>query len=131
VRISEQDRPHPLTHPSQPNYIALTAGDLHGVKDDANVDLDVRHLGDLLEARGLRWKVYADGYPGSCQADARIGPYARKHVPFISFRNVREDPARCANIVNASRMCEDIAAGTLPDYSLFIPDMNHDGSRPR
>jgi len=116
-----------ITHPSQPNYIAMTAGDLHGVKDDRNVDLDVRHLGDLLEAKGLSWKVYADSYPGNCRLDARIGSYARKHVPFISFKNVQENPARCANIVNASRMYDDIAAGALPDYSLFIPDMNNDG----
>jgi phospholipase C len=116
-----------ITHPSQPNYIAMTAGDLHGVKDDRNVDLDVRHLGDLLDARGLSWKVYADGYPGGCRLDARIGPYARKHVPFISFRNVQADPARCAKIVDSPRLYDDLAAGALPDYSLFVPDMNHDG----
>jgi phospholipase C len=116
-----------ITHPSQPNYIAMTAGDLHGVKDNENVDLDVRHLGDLLEAKGLSWKVYAEGYPGNCRLDARIGSYARKHVPFISFESVQEDPARCAKIVDASRLYDDLAAGALPDYSLFIPDMNNDG----
>src|SRR5262245_61047770 len=67
-----------IAHPSQPNYIAMTAGDLHGVEDDGNVDLEVRHLGDLLEAKGLRWKVYAEGYPGHCRLDARIGPYVCK-----------------------------------------------------
>src|SRR4051812_8576365 len=38
-------------HPSQANYIALTSGSLQGVKGDGNVDLDVRHIGDLLEAK--------------------------------------------------------------------------------
>ena len=116
-----------ITHPSQPNYIAMVAGDVHGVKNDQNVDLDVRHLGDLLEARGLRWKVYAEGYPGGCRLDARIGRYARKHVPFISFKNVQSDPARCAKIVDAWEFFDDIAAGTLPEYALFIPDLNDDG----
>jgi hypothetical protein len=116
-----------ITHPSQPNYIAMVAGDVHGVEDDGNVDLDVRHLGDLLEARGLRWKVYAEGYPGKCRLDGRIGPYVRKHVPFLSFKNVQSDPARCAKIVNASELYDDIAAGTLPEYALYIPDRNNDG----
>src|SRR5262245_46417535 len=116
-----------IAHPSQPNYIAMASGDTHGVADDANVDLDVRHLGNLFEARGLRWKVYAEGYPGGCRLDASIGPYVRRHVPFISFKNVQDDPARCAKIVNASEFFDDLAAGALPEYSLFIPDRNSDG----
>ena len=100
-----------ITHPSQPNYIAMVAGDTHGVENDSNVDLDVRHLGDLLEARGLRWKVYAEGYPGSCRLDPRIGAYVRRHVPFISFKNVQNDPARCANIVCEAQFFDDVAAG--------------------
>ena len=116
-----------ITHPSQPNYIAMVAGDVHGVRGDGNVDLDVRHLGDLLEAKGLRWKVYAEGYPGRCERDARIGPYARKHVPFISFVNVQRDPARCAKIAKASELWDDVASGALPEFALYIPDMNNDG----
>src|SRR5262245_17702571 len=50
--------------PSQPNYIALTAGSTHGVTSNASVTLDVSHVGDLLETRGRTWKVYAEGYPG-------------------------------------------------------------------
>ena len=47
------------THPSQPNYIALTAGRQHGVKTNANHNLDVSHLGDLIEAKGMAGKTYA------------------------------------------------------------------------
>jgi hypothetical protein len=116
-----------ITHPSQPNYIAMTAGDVHGVTNDQPVDLDVRHIGDLLEAAGRTWKVYAEGYPGGCALDARVGAYARKHVPFISFVNVQREPERCARIVGASGLLDDVAAGALPDYALYIPDMNNDG----
>ena len=54
-----------VTDPSQPNYLALTAGDTYGVDSNALVTLDVRHIGDLLEARGGTWKAYVEGYPGS------------------------------------------------------------------
>src|SRR5471030_910061 len=55
-----------VTHPSQPNYIAMIAGDTIGVSEDSNVDLKGKNLADLLEAKGLSWKVYAEDYPGNC-----------------------------------------------------------------
>src|SRR5262249_5121583 len=65
------------THPSQANYVAMTAGNMFGVRGDANVDLDVKHIGDLLEDAGKTWKVYAEGYPGNCFLGARAGNYVR------------------------------------------------------
>lgn len=44
-----------ITHPSQGNYIALTSGDLNGVRSNQNYTLDVPHIADLLEAKGLTW----------------------------------------------------------------------------
>ena len=57
---------HALTHPSQPNYIALTAGSAYGITDDNPVTINVRNLADLIENAGLTWKVYAEDYPGDC-----------------------------------------------------------------
>jgi hypothetical protein len=45
----------------------------------------------------------------------------------LSFRNVQTDPARCQRIVNASSLADDIENGTLPDYAVYIPDLNNDG----
>ena len=53
------------THPSQPNYIAMISGSTQGVFSDGNVDLDAQHVGDLLEAAGKSWKVYAEDFPGA------------------------------------------------------------------
>ncbi|MGZ3697455.1 MAG: alkaline phosphatase family protein [Bdellovibrionota bacterium] len=114
-------------HPSQPNYIAMISGSTHGVVADGTVNVDARHIGDLLEAKGLQWKVYAEKFPGNCFLGATSGKYARKHIPFISFKNVQSDPKRCARIVEASALQKDVSAGTLPDYSLYIPDLNNDG----
>jgi phospholipase C len=118
---------HGVTHPSQPNYVALTAGTYDGVSGDGNVTLDIRHIGDLLEAKGKTWKAYAEGYPGECFLGSSDGTYARKHVPFLSFRNVTSNAARCAHIVDASSFSNDAAQGNLPNYSFFVPDLNDDG----
>ena len=115
-------------HPSQGNYIALTAGDTYGVTSDNNVDLDVPHVGDLLEAKGKSWKIYLENYPGNCFAAPRSGTYVRKHNPFASFLNVTRNRARCnTHLVDARELDRDIAAGTVPDYSIYVPDLNNDG----
>jgi acid phosphatase len=123
---------HALKHPSQPNYIALAAGDTYDVVDDETVTLNVPHLGDLLEAKGFGWKVYAEQYPGNCDLRDEIGTkasgvYARRHVPFLNFADVQNDPARCARIVGAEQFDRDLAGGTLPAFSMYIPNNNNNG----
>ena len=116
-----------VTHPSQPNYIALVSGQTAGIQHDGKAELDIRHLGDLLEAKGKTWRVYAEGYPGGCFTGEVQGKYVRKHVPFLSFNNVRLSPARCANIVSADRLDDDVAKGKLADVTFYIPDQDNDG----
>lgn len=118
---------HGVAHPSQPNYVALTAGTRDGVSGDGNVTVDLRNIADLLDAKGKTWKAYAEGYPGNCFLGSSDGSYARKHVPFLSLRDVTSDAARCANVVDASAFAGDAARGALPDYSFFSPDLNDDG----
>lgn len=118
---------HAITHPSQPNYIAMTAGSTFSVFHDGQVNLDVRNLADLLEEKGKTWKVYAEGYPGHCFLGASSGKYVRKHVPFLSFQNIQTRPERCARIVEASQMVADLLSEELPNFSLYIPDLDHDG----
>lgn len=119
------------THPSQPNYLAMTSGNTWDVTDDRKVTLDVRSIADLLEEKGLSWKAYAENYPGNCFLGAGKGYlYARKHVPFLSYRNIQADPARCANVVNAEQLDADIRNGHLPDYSLYVPNQWNQGHFP-
>ncbi len=118
---------HGVAHPSQPNYVALIAGDTLGVIDDAHYDLDGRQLGDLLTAKGRSWGVYAENLRGVCARADRQGLYRRKHEPFISFMSVQKDAKACARIKPAAALDADIKAGRVPDFSLYIPNMNDDG----
>lgn len=115
------------SHPSQGNYVALTSGSTQGVRDDENINLDVRNVVDLLEAKGLTWKVYVEDYPGNCFTGATSSGYARKHNPFISYLDIQKVPARCANIVNADQFDQDAAAGVLPRYAFYIPNNKNSG----
>ena len=124
---------HGLAHPSQPNYIAMMAGSAYGITDDNSVTIDVSHLGDLLERKGLTWKTYAENYPGNCfigviSGTAASGAYVRRHNPFIEFKNVQDDLTRCSqHIVNADVLDADIASESLPSFSFYVPNDQHNG----
>ncbi|MCB0377227.1 MAG: hypothetical protein KDD33_01925 [Bdellovibrionales bacterium] len=115
-----------LTHPSQGNYIAMTSGSTHGIHHDKTVTLNVNHIGDLLEEKGLSWKLYAEDYPGHCYKK-NYKNYVRRHNPFMSYANVQNDPLRCQNIVNASEFDLDVKNKSLPHYAIYVPTLNNDG----
>jgi len=94
---------------------------------DNQVNLKAPHLGTLLEKKGLQWKAYAEGYPGNCFLGMKKGKYVRKHVPFLSFIDVQNSKERCGRVQNAESFFRDVKARALPEYSLFVPDLDHDG----
>ncbi len=47
-----------VTHPSQPNYIAMVSGSLNGVLTDGDYNVDGKCIADTLEDRGLTWRTY-------------------------------------------------------------------------
>jgi hypothetical protein len=129
-----------ITHPSFPNYLAMVAGNTFGVDDDHRPPpLKGANIADRLEERNLTWKSYAENYPGGCYLGSAAGAgrltptsaptelYVRKHVPFLAFASVQNNPARCARVVGASQFMRDARAGKLPNYSFYTPNMFNDG----
>jgi phospholipase C len=117
-----------VTHPSQPNYVAATAG-IQGIDSDADETLSVQNIVDQLESNGKTWKAYMQSL-SLCltKLDHACGNqlYERKHNSFVSFADVQGSPARMANIVDLSQLNSDLAAGTVPDYVWISPDQCHD-----
>ena len=115
-----------VTHPSQPNYIALIAGNPYTTSNQP-VDLDARHIGDLLEAQRLSWKIYAEDFPGNCFLGKVSGDYSRRHVPFLSFKNVTTNPQRCKQVAPAEEFDLDYRSKALPELSYYIPNNRNNG----
>jgi len=129
-----------ITHPSFPNYLAIVAGSTFGLDSDHRPPpLKGATIADRLEEKNLTWKSYAEDYPGGCYLGSvagagRITPfgaptelYARKHVPFLAFASIQNDPGRCARVVGAGQFMRDARAGKLPNYSFYTPNMFNDG----
>jgi outer membrane biosynthesis protein TonB len=93
-----------ITHPSYPNYLSMVAGSTFGISSNTQVNLQQKSIADLLEAKGLSWKSYAENYPGNCYlgSTADDALYVRKHVPFLSFQSIQNDATRCNYVVPAS-----------------------------
>lgn len=113
-------------HPSQPNYIAMVAGSTLGVSGNGAYDLSDNHLGDLLEAKGLNWHMYAEGFPGNCHLGDN-GKYKRKHNPFISFTNVSQNQERCKNITGLDSFNADWDSGRLANFNMIAPNSKNSG----
>jgi hypothetical protein len=119
------------THPSEPNYIAMTSGGIQGTNSDGAYDLAVPNLFDQIQASGRTWHVYAQGYPGHCYTGSAFsagvdgpgaaGEYARKHNPAISYTSISGDPTRCANITGLAGF--DPAAA---DFEFIAPNQIND-----
>jgi len=117
-----------VTHPSQPNYVAATAG-IQGNDNDNDETLSVPNIVDQMESNGKSWKAYMQNLSLCTTKLAHACGnqlYERKHNPFVSFADVQSSPARMANIVDLSQLSSDLAAGTVPDYVWISPDQCND-----
>jgi len=118
-----------VIHPSQPNYVAITAG-ITGNDSDNDETLDVPNLVDQLESHGKTWRDYQQSL-SLCNGDKLAHAcgnqlYERKHNPFVSYLDVQTNPARMANVVDLSQLDSDLASGNVADYNFIAPDQCHD-----
>jgi phosphatidylinositol-3-phosphatase len=118
---------HGVAHPSLPNYLALVSGSSHGISSDCtDCSVSARNLADTLEQSGRTWKTYAEGLPRPGFTGATAGRYAKKHEPFLYFRDVVSEPRRLRRIVPLAHFRSDLSANRLPAFSLVVPDLCHD-----
>lgn len=52
-----------------------------------------------------------------------IKGYARKHNPFISFKNIQNNKSRCAKIVNSKQLDKDIKSNSVPQFVFYTPNV--------
>jgi phosphatidylinositol-3-phosphatase len=117
------------THPSEPNYLALFAGNTFGLKkDNCPVDVGAQpNLATELLSAGYTFGGYSEDLPAVGSTVCGAGKYARKHVPWANFSNV--PPA--VSVPFSAFPTGNYAS--LPTVSFVIPnndDNMHDGSIP-
>jgi phospholipase C len=118
---------HGITHPSQPNYLALFSGSTQGVSNDACLrTFDGDNLASTLLDAGLSFATYSESLPATGDLGCGAGAYQRKHNPAANWQGTRL-PA------GVNKRFADFPQdySKLPTVSFVIPDQNndmHDGS---
>lgn len=120
-----------VTHPSLPNYLALTGGSTAGISTDCSPGpgclVQAPSIASEIEASGRSWRMYAEGMPAPCTATSS-GLYAVKHNPFLYHPSVTDDTASCrAHDVPFTQFDADLKrTSTLADYSFISPNLCDD-----
>src|SRR5579883_757533 len=123
-----------VTHPSEPNYVALIGGSYFGIQDDAPYythTITAPSLVDQLEAKGLTWKSYNEsmptpGYQGAVYPNQSNALYASKHNPFMNFAHVQSSLTELHKNVPIHYLFDDLASGNVPNFSFIVPDQCSD-----
>jgi len=112
-----------ITHPSQPNYIAMWAGSTLGTTNDVcpapGSPFTAENLGHACEAKGITWRAYSENLPSAgspaCTASGTL--YTRKHDPWTQFSNLTH-----LNERPYGDLAADLAAHTLPRLAFVVPN---------
>jgi hypothetical protein len=105
-----------ISHPSLPNYLALTSGSTHGVGDDGGPSEHPIKGPSIFSVVGS-WRSLEESMPSPCD-HASSGQYAAKHNPAVYY----VDLPGCAS--------NDVALGAVPDlsarFTFITPNICHD-----
>jgi hypothetical protein len=124
-----------ITHPSEPNYVAMLGGSTFGVNSDNpyyTQKVNAQSLISQMDAAGISWKAYLQSlphpgyqgicYPAKCNGVPDIDPlYVSKHVGISNF-TTSLNPADWSRQVPSGQLTNDLAANNVPRFSWIIPD---------
>jgi hypothetical protein len=115
-------RSYAVTHPSQPNYLALFSGSTHGVTSNrCPVSVSGINLASVLASKGLTFRIYSESMPSIGFTGCVAGDYVRKHNPVVNWQgtNVSSDMN-----VPFSKFRSDYSS--LPTVSIVVPNQLND-----
>lgn len=110
---------HGVSHPSLPNYLALTSGTTWGIADDGFHALPAAGLGAQLTSAGIEWRAYMESMTRGCFNSPY--PYALKHNPFAYYGS-----ACPPQVVPFTQFVSDVS-GNTPQFSWITPNLCNDG----
>ena len=108
-----------ITHPSLPNYLAMTSGSTWGVTDDGFHSLPAGGLGTQLTKAGIEWRAYMEGMGADCLRNGN--GYALKHDPFPYYGS-----ACPQQVVPFTQFATDMQ-GDVPQFVWITPNQCHSG----
>lgn len=111
-----------ITHPSQPNYLALFSGSTQGITSNACPHtFDTANLASSLLDKGLSIASYSESLPAVGDLTCSSGTYQRKHNPVANWQGARLPAGLNQRFADFPK---DFSR--LPTVSFVIPDLDND-----
>ena len=83
--LATQD--YAVSHPSLPNYIALTSGSTQGISDDGEPSVHPLSVPNIFSELGANWSSLVESMPSRCD-QVTSGVYAARHNPAVYYRSI-------------------------------------------
>jgi hypothetical protein len=123
-----ETRYYALTHPSLPNYIALTTGSAQGVHGNcASCSSESSSLVNQLDAAGISWGAYFESLPRDKDIGVtKTGRYDKHYNPFVYTESLAGggDQSRLRGFPT---LRAELAHHRLPRFTWIAPNVRHDG----
>ena len=124
---------HSISHPSLPNYLALTSGATTGKADRSNCQpkecpQPQDNIFAQVERSGRQWRQYAQAAAGNCDA-AKTDAYEPEHAVPVYYSSIA---TRCKEwdvplgTPDAGALRSDLDNGFLPAFAFISPDGDHE-----
>jgi acid phosphatase len=111
-----------ITHPSEPNYLALFSGSTQGLIDDSCPHhYSGANLASALAQAGYSFATYSQSLPQTGFRGCSQGRYRRRHNPAVNWQGLNVDARQNQPF---SAFPQDFAK--LPTVAFVIPDLDHD-----
>src|SRR5690349_3535947 len=118
------------SHPSLPNYIAMTSGTTHGLTSDCDPSACPQHqlsIFDQLVKRHKSWQAFAESMPANCSTHT-MNLYAARHNPAVYYTALRSSCLRHDRRLGSttSGPFRTALRGSLADYVFVTPNICND-----
>ena len=114
-----------VTHPSEPNYLALFSGSTQGLDDDSCPhSFSGANLASELFNHGKTFGIYSESLPKVGFTGCQDGDYWRKHNPAVNWQGTN-----IPRFANMPFLLFTIVAGDyshLPAVSIVVPNQKND-----
>ncbi len=108
-----------VSHPSLPNYIALTSGSTQGITDDGEPDTHPLGVQSIFSELGSsNWRTLAESMPTACD-HVTSGSYAARHNPAVYYTTIA---AACRRDDLPLRLPLNLSA----KYTIIVPNVCDD-----
>jgi hypothetical protein len=117
-----------VTHPSEPNYLALFSGSTQGVTDDGcTYTFGTVNLGRLLLDAGFTFGGFSEDLPSTGSTVCNFLKYFRKHNPWVNWQQDISPSSNSLPVsVNMPFTSYPADYTTLPTLSTVVPNQDHD-----